>query len=255
MLDRKFFLYVFIGMFLYSCTFGNEKRYENLEKRYVVLNERVKHLGNEVTKNRKAILNVKREVVSIHLEIEKIKKKLKKERENFNFSGIPPASLLKEKSVVKRSTGEVKLVRSDTVTVKKEDGGTNADWMNMYHRGVSLFFSGKYREAEKVFVDFIRHNKGKEFYAHALFWLGDVYMHLGKLDKAVDMLKECLRVQPDKPVARGGKSDAAMYLLGLIYVKKWKDIKSARFYMTRMKDRFPDSVYLRKLNELIGERG
>ncbi len=257
---RRFLLVIFASFFLYSCGFDSS-----------LLIKRIDLLQQQVNLNSQRITENSERIDSIEEKIEKIKERLAKEREQSNFlAQIPPVTIidngtqgsLTSQASVNNDNGNVKKQVSKVEKVKSEkNSGTVSEHVasksavksslqrkdldpdKLYKKALSLYFSSNYKDASKLFREFLRNfDKTNPLYDNAIFWLAYCYLHENKTQRAVELFNRLIKEFPYGSVENGGKTDAAIYALIKIYRKEGNKSKIKRYKYLLLK-RFPQSRY------------
>ena len=148
------------------------------------------------------------------------------------YDSIPPAALIESESSGQKN-------RTAVLANSKND-------RMVYNSALAMYRNLEYEKAKDAFLNFLRMFNTSKLYDNAMFWLADAYFHTGDIDKSEQVLKKLIIQYPDKPVTKCGKTDAAMYLLTIIYNER-QDYDNELYYKNMLKSKFPDSVYAKKI--------
>lgn len=212
-------------------------------------------MENRIDANRVNIESNSKRIDSVNSRLIAIEKRIEKQRKKSKtYDNIPPAALIeseenmqKNPSIFKRKNmgGKIwaeKHVQKNENLVSTDDKSDKA----VYDVALEYYKNLQYAKARSAFLNFLDKFKASKLYGNAMFWLADAYFHMDDLDRAEQILKKLIIRYPDKPVVKCGKTDAAMYLLTIIYNKK-HDYKDGLYYKNMLITKFPNSVYTKKI--------
>jgi len=244
----KRIILLFLVLLLSSCSRGN----------YDLLNRKMNAMENRMNANEVNIESNSKRIDSINSRLIAIEKQIEKQREKSKtYDNIPPAALIanegnvqKDPLIFKRKNmgGKIwalKHVRKNENVISINDKNDKND-KAVYDVALADYKNFQYAKARSEFLNFLNKFKTSKLYDNAMFWLADAYFHIGDLNRSEQMLKKLIVQYPDKPVTKCGKTDAAMYLLTIIYNKK-QDYKNKLYYKNMLTTKFPDSVYVKKI--------
>jgi len=214
---------LFLILLLSSCSRGN---YNLLNKKVIAMENRISTNSINIASNSKRIDSINKRLIAIEKRIEEQREKSK------TYDDIPPAALIESVDNVQKS--------KDITSINNKNDKAVYDAALKYYRNF------EYTKAKDAFLNFLRVFKTSDLYDNAMFWLADAYLHMGDLNKSEQILKKLIAQYPDKPVTKCGKTDAAMYLLTIIYGKK-HDYSNKLYYQNMLKSKFPGSVYAKKI--------
>ena len=261
---------IFLLLSLYGCsTFGGHS------KEYNALKIRIDTLENQIQTNSVNIKNNSLRIGDIERKLLKIKERLKKERQQDNFSDkIPPVSAIlgdsDNNSIVKAVDNRTKIEKKEVTAVKvpkiksekqkvasvkdaPKDNNTviltDINYTEYYKRALNAYRKKNFQLALNMFQNFVKSYKNNDLDDNALFWLAHCYLHMGQTNKAVETLKILLKKYPFGSVISGGKTDAALYDLVKLYSY---DKKKAEYYKDILLKRFPASRYARIVEKIKG---
>ena len=261
---------IFLLLSLYGCsTFGGHS------KEYNALKVRIDTLENQIQTNSVNIKNNSLRIGDVERKLLQIKERLKKERQQDNFSDkIPPVSAIlggsDNNSVVKAYNNKTKIEKKDVIIVKAhkiktkkrrvisvkdapKDNSTammtNISYVEYYNKALNAYRKKNFEMALNMFQNFIKNYKDNDLDDNALFWLAHCYLHMGQTNKAAETLKSLLKKYPFGSVISGGKTDAALYDLVKLYSY---DKKKAEYYKDILLKRFPTSRYARIVEKIKG---
>ena len=219
---RKVIL-LFLILLLSSCSRGN----------YNLLNKKVNAIENRINTNKINIESNSKRIDSTNSRLIAIEKRIEKQRKKSKtYGNIPPAALIESVGNVQKNENVISINDKNDKAV--------------YDAALEYYRNFEYTKAKDAFLNFLRVFKTSDLYDNAMFWLADAYLHTGDLNKSEQILKKLITQYPDKPVTKCGKTDAAMYLLAVIYGKK-QDYSNKLYYQNMLKSKFPGSVYVKKL--------
>ncbi|WP_022670089.1 tetratricopeptide repeat protein [Hippea alviniae] len=252
---KRLIVLSFIVAFLSSCSTVSTFR-----KNDDTLLKRIRLLEARVEFNSQLIKINSQRIDSVALQLEKIKERLAKERKEASLDDIPPASVIdslassesqnKEKKQAKKIKTEPKIaenlvptpVEVSKLTIQKPQQELN--YKSLYNQALKEYKEGNYLEAAKLFEEFTKEFKNTDLYDNSLYWLGWSYLHLNEKDKAVELFNRLIKEFPYASLKQGGKTDAAIFTL----IRLFKDDKRKKgYYKKLLFERFPKSVYVKKI--------
>ncbi len=125
--------------------------------------------------------------------------------------------------------GSQKTAPADTETQ------VNPEARLIYESAYVSYVKGSYKEAIDGFKSFLKINPESPLSDNALYWIGESYNALGKLQDAANTFKKLINKYP-----QSNKIPSAYYKLGLIYENGGKK-KTAIYYYTKLINKFPNS--------------
>ncbi len=255
-------------LLLYSCATVDNKGVSS-KGSYKNLASRLKMIEQKIEENRVNIHNNSIRLDRLDTRLLIIQKRIAKEAMDDSLANyIPPASKIdsddKKQEKVNENyvkpkpkktgpyDGIVNIFDSSQDTQKKEERKpkkeihkTSVD-KELYKAALKLYNHNDFKGSEHLFEDFIKNHQDSRYIDNAMFWLAYSYLHLNKVKKGVDMLKELVDKYPNNSIELGGKTDAALYTLVRLYKNNPKEREK---YKKILFKRFPKSKYTKLLKK------
>ncbi len=124
---------------------------------------------------------------------------------------------------------------------------------SLYEKGFGLFGNGQYGQSILVYQNFLNRYPDDIYSDNAQFWIGEAYLRMDKLDDAETSYRKVLREYAHKSTLEGYKTPDAIYRIGQIYAKRNNE-KLARYYLSHVARRFPESSAGRKATHELGDQ-
>ncbi len=192
-------------IFFSGCAGLNENKFEDLNRRISTLNSSLESTNVKIEdlNNKILLLNEKADASRQTIE------KLRMEKES-SLPVAPPEGL----KVVnlgpdsgKNREGE-NLKKPPVITPSPippsppeapvSDGAGKAESPeDSYKKGLELFNAGKFPEARKVFLTFVKSHPAESLTNNARYWIGETYYSEKKYEKAIERFKEVADKYPD----------------------------------------------------------
>ncbi len=111
----------------------------------------------------------------------------------------------------------------------------------IYDQGMQALFQNQSQKAVKLLMNVVQDYPDDEYGDNAMFWLGNTYFRMKKLDLAEEQFRGVLRNYEHRPTSQGYKTPDAIQMLGQIYAMR-NEAEKAKYYFRAVIERFPDST-------------
>ncbi len=119
--------------------------------------------------------------------------------------------------------------------------------LSLYHEAYRKYAAGKFKEAARDFLEFVKQYPTHPYANNALYWTGESYYSLGDYNKAALYFNEVVEKYP-----KGSKVPDAMLKLGYTYAELGQK-KKARAYLFNLMDKYPFSEAAQKAQSKLDE--
>ena len=111
----------------------------------------------------------------------------------------------------------------------------------MYDQGMQALFQNQPQKAIQLLAAVVQDYPDDEYGDNAMFWLGNTYFKMKKLDLAEKQFRGVLKNYEHRPTSQGYKTPDAIQMLGQIYAMK-NEREKAKYYFRAVMERFPGST-------------
>ncbi|MBO8130357.1 MAG: tetratricopeptide repeat protein [Candidatus Marinimicrobia bacterium] len=244
-------IYLLIVMIIFVCL-------SNLQAQDV--NKELEEKRKELEKKAVEILDLRSALIIQQAELNQLRKELEKLRIQ---NEILNDSLRRKESKIKNleellktvkedkelSTAIIRNIRSSADTLSEEKSIvdsvlTDEEYISIYNNALSMYFNKEYRASMDKFEYLVVANSKHPLADNAQYWLGECYYSMERYQDAIEAFQRVL------DLGDGNKSDAAIFKIGLSYLKLGNKIKAHEIFVD-LEKRYPDSELVEKAKEYM----